>query len=74
MNFVYFLCVIFSAQNVLIPPDQNLSKLLDQNVLILFLSNMLWEYSNIVAQNGIHEGFIQFKIFMNFVNFSCMNF
>ena len=39
-NFVDFSCMIFWAQNVLIPPDQNLSIPLDQIVLILLVSNI----------------------------------
>ena len=34
MNFVDFSCEIFLVQNILIPPDQNLSIPLDKNVLI----------------------------------------
>ena len=36
---VDYSCVIFKAQNVLIPPNQTLSMPLDQNVLILLVSN-----------------------------------
>ena len=40
VNFVDFFSLIFWAQNVPIFPDQNLSKPLDQNVLILLVSKI----------------------------------
>ena len=40
LNFVDFSCVNFLAQNVSIPPDQNFSRPLHQNVLVLLLNNI----------------------------------
>ena len=40
VNFVDFSCMMFWAKNVLIPPDQNLSMPVDQNVLILLVSSI----------------------------------
>ena len=62
----------FWAQNVLIPPDQNLSKSIDQNVLILFVSNIY---------NGDIKTFWPRKLWMKtwhsstlWINFSCIIF
>lgn len=40
INFVDFSCVSFLAQNVSISPDQNFSRPLHQNVLVLLLNNI----------------------------------
>ena len=54
-DFVEFSSVMFWAQNVLIPPDQNLSIILDQNVPILLV---------ISTSNGNIHAFWQRKLCM----------
>ena len=64
MNFVNFSCMIYWAQNVLIPAKQNLSIPLDQN-----------EYPNILAHKIMHEDLINMvQNLWNSVDFSCMIF
>ena len=70
-QFYQFFLSDFFGQNVLAPPDQNVLIPPYQNVCIIFVQNIYWEYQNSLAQRIIHKALIQFKIFVNFVNFFC---
>ena len=47
---------------------------LDQNVSILFVNNVYWEYKDILTQKVIHEDLLKCKTFVYFDNFSCLVF
>ena len=47
---------------------------LDQNVSILLVNNVYWEYKDILTQKVIHEDLLKCKTFVYFGNFSCLVF
>ena len=47
---------------------------LDQNVSILLVNNVYWEYKDILTQKVIHEDLLKCKTFVYFDNFSCLVF
>ena len=57
-EFGQFFRYTFLGKNVLISPDHNLSTSLDQNMSILLVRNMQWEYIVILAQKTMYKDLI----------------